>query len=101
FHAYNRVAAFTSCPHGTRPMLKRLGWILLVGGCSFLGGAVALFGLSRSDTIGWAQPSGSGQSQKPVVTDLVSISDRFELVVQRVSPAVVYVESRKPAETSN
>jgi S1-C subfamily serine protease len=34
-------------------------------------------------------------SSNPLVTDLVAISDRFELVAKKVSPAVVYVEARK------
>jgi serine protease Do len=81
-------------------MLKRLGWILLIGGCSFLGGAAALFALSRGDVVTWAQSGAPGRGQaNSVVTDLVSISDRFELVVKKVAPTVVYVESRKPAET--
>jgi S1-C subfamily serine protease len=83
-------------------MLKRLGWTCLVGICSCLGGAAALFFMSRGDGVSWAQPTSPTREQtNPVVTDLVSISDRFELVVKRVSPAVVYVESRKPSESAN
>jgi S1-C subfamily serine protease len=79
-------------------MLKRLGWVLLVGGCSVVGGAAALFSMSHGDAISWAQPA-QREPANPVVTDLVSISDRFELVVKRLSPAVVYVEARKPSES--
>jgi S1-C subfamily serine protease len=36
----------------------------------------------------------------PAVTDVIALQERFEAVARRVSPAVVYVEARKPSEKS-
>lgn len=78
-------------------MFKRISWILLVAGCSFVGGIAGLVVTSRWEPAAWAQPA-SRDSGTPVVTDLVSIGERFELIAKKVSPAVVYVEARKPSE---
>ncbi|MCS6978196.1 MAG: trypsin-like peptidase domain-containing protein [Gemmatales bacterium] len=76
-------------------MFRRLGWIFLVAGCSFSGGLLGFWLLGKSPFPLYAQgPSGN----TPIVTDLVQISERFELVARKVSPAVVYVEARKPGE---
>lgn len=81
-------------------MLRRLGWILLVIGCSFSGGLLGSLLLGRPGMPLYAQGQ-APSSAAPVVTDLVQISDRFELVARKVSPAVVYVEARKPGTPSS
>ena len=57
-----------------------------------------MFVASRADRSAWAQPPAQVPPRPAVVTDLVALSDRFELVARRVAPAVVYVEARKPAD---
>ncbi len=76
-------------------MMRRSAWILVVGGFSFLGGFAGMIVASHLSHPVVAQTP-ERDSRVPVVTDLVSISDRFELVARKVSPAVVYVEARKP-----
>lgn len=78
-------------------MFRRLAWVLLVAGCSCSGGMLGYLLIGRPAAPVYAQVSGTNP---PVVTDLVQISDRFELVARKVSPAVVYVEARKPGERS-
>jgi S1-C subfamily serine protease len=57
----------------------------------------ALFLSSYWERIAWAaNPQEPSRTNPPLVTDLLSISDRFEKVAKSVSPAVVYVEARKP-----
>lgn len=77
-------------------MWQRVGMVGIVAICAFLGG------WSATQFNGWTSRA---QAQAPgreltanVVTDLVSIGDRFEMVAKKVSPAVVYVEARKPIE---
>ncbi len=78
-------------------MAKRILWVLVLGGCSFLGGLAAVLLNARLELIARAQPA-PREAQPAVVTDLVAISDRFELVAKKVAPAVVYVEAKRPAE---
>ncbi len=78
-------------------MSGRIWGVLLIGGCSFLGGGAGLFVLSQTERLALAQTS---PAATPVVTDLVAISDQFELVARKVSPAVVYVEAQKTGERS-
>jgi S1-C subfamily serine protease len=81
--------------------MKRLGHLLFLGGCAFLGGHAAL-------SVGPRVPGpASAQMQIPPAaglpaptTDVLRIGDRFEAVARAVSPAVVYVEATKPARPS-
>jgi S1-C subfamily serine protease len=82
--------------------MKRLGHLLFLGGCAFLGGHAAL-------TVGSRVPGpASAQMQIPPAapalpapaSDVLRIGDRFEAVARAVSPAVVYVEATKPARPS-
>jgi serine protease Do len=66
-------------------------WIL--GLFAFVGGLCGVQLLPRMQPEVWAQQPRT--STPPVVTDVVSVSDRFELVARRVLPAVVAVEARK------
>jgi S1-C subfamily serine protease len=86
-----------------KQLFQRISWVVLIGGCAFLGGATAIVFFSRGETSGWAQPGQPGHRDlgPAIGTDPVAVSDRFEAVVKRVSPAVVYVEARKPAENPN
>jgi serine protease Do len=80
-------------------MSRRLGGIFVIGVGSFLGGAAGLLGLAQLERLAIAQGTSQTQGQAaPIVTDLVAISDRFELVAGKVAPAVVYVEAKKPGE---
>jgi S1-C subfamily serine protease len=81
-------------------MHQRIGWIALIGICSFLGGLAAHLFFAT-----WEPPAAHGQAARepaapPLVTDLVVLSDRFELIAKKVSPAVVYVEAAKPTDKS-
>src|SRR5690242_7898704 len=78
-------------------MVQRIGWLIVVAGSSFLGGMAALVLTARSEHAAWAQPP-ARDANPPLVTDLVVLSDRFELVAKRVGPAVVYVEAVKPSD---
>lgn len=77
-------------------MTQRLCWILVVSGSSFLGGFLCLALGFRLEHPVLAQVS-PREPGNPLVTDLVAISERFELVAKKVSAAVVYVEARKSA----
>ncbi len=78
--------------------MKRILPILFVGSCAFLGGGVVVTIGSRPPALAMAQsPSGSSAADG----DLSKLSDRFEWVARRVSPAVVYVEATKPAKPAN
>ncbi len=78
-------------------MHKRVAWIMLIGGCSFLGGLAAHLFNVRGESHVYAQAP-ARESGPPLVTDLMILSDRFELVAKKVGPAVVYVEAAKPSE---
>src|SRR5262245_34191564 len=80
-------------------MLRRISWVLLVAGSSLVGGAVAPWLLSRWDPPAMAQAVGKEPNQN-LVTDLVSVSERFELIARKASPAVVYVEAIKPPDAA-
>ena len=81
-------------------MVQRIGWLMVVIVSSFLGGMTALTLMARWELPAQAQAAGREPSA-PLVTDLVVLSDRFELVAKRVSPAVVYVEAVKPSEKAS
>src|SRR5688572_25498581 len=75
-------------------MARRIGMGWLVGLCAFAGGLCGVPLLQRWEPAAHAQQQRGGSSP-PVVTDVVAVGDRFELVTRRVLPAVVAVEARK------
>ncbi len=81
-------------------MIKRAILLLLLGSCAFVGGGAALKLSARLDTPAIAQSPSSNDS-RPSASDLFRLSDRFEMIAQRVSPAVAYVEASKPAKSAN
>ena len=72
--------------------MKRTALPLVLGLCSFLGGAAATMLLARG------LPSAIGE---PSASELDRISDRFQNVVKRVAPAVVAIEAVKPPQRDN
>jgi serine protease Do len=75
--------------------MKRIGLVLFLGGCAFLGGEAAVT-LLRTAALAQA-PSGG---LPPPVSDVLRLGDRFEAVARKASPGVVYVEATKPARPS-
>jgi S1-C subfamily serine protease len=75
-------------------MTRRIGWGWLLGISAVAGGLCGVPWLQQWQPTAQAQTS-RGNSAPPVVTDLVAVGDRFELVARRVLPAVVSVEARK------
>jgi serine protease Do len=71
--------------------MKRFFWVLFMGSCAYVGGLV---GTTRIGSLVSAQTRPAVVLPAPS-TDLVHISDRFEIVAQRVAPAVVSVEATK------
>lgn len=82
---------------GQCTMARRVLWTLLVGGSSFLGGMAGVTLLKHLESPAFAQGR-SATLGNPVVTDVIAVGERFELVAKKVSPAVVSVEARKPSE---
>jgi S1-C subfamily serine protease len=73
--------------------------MLVVAGCAYLGGATAVLIGARFDSRAAAQsPSANAQASG---SDLDKVSQGFESVARRVSPAVVYVEATKPAKPTS
>jgi serine protease Do len=72
--------------------------LTVAGLCAFVGGGVGLFLAAQLEKPLVAQ--GPARAT-PVVTDLVAVADRFELVAARVAPAVVYVEATKSGSKSS
>jgi S1-C subfamily serine protease len=70
--------------------------LLFLGSCSFLGGAVVMIAGPRLLVPTTQARAAAGDLPDPV-SDVVRLSDRFENVARKVSPAVVYVEAVKPA----
>src|SRR5262245_4143609 len=79
-------------------VMNRRLWRLALLGCSFVGGGAGAVALSQLERLAFAQTQGPAPQATPVVTDLVAIADRFELVARKVAPAVVYVEAQKSTE---
>ncbi len=81
--------------------MRKFLCVLFVGICSFGGGVAGVVLLARlgSPAAAQTQPSGGAALSAPV-SDVLRLSDRFEEVARRVSPAVVYVEATKPAQPS-
>jgi S1-C subfamily serine protease len=82
--------------------MKRIFLVLFLGGCSFLGGGVMMTFLPRMTNPAVAQTqSKSDRKDLPAkANDSLGLSHRFESVARKVSPAVVYVEATKPAQTN-
>src|SRR5262249_7515860 len=95
--APHRLLCAIRNPHpateGPRAM-RRFLLPLFLGACSFLGGlaAVALTGGALPPL--WA----AAPSAARAADDLGKLSDRFEVVARKASPAVVAVEAVKPAK---
>jgi S1-C subfamily serine protease len=77
--------------------MKRALLICFLGGCAFFGGAAAMTFSARLQPPAAAQPASSDGLAAPI-SDVLKLSDRFELVARRVAPAVVYVEASKPGK---
>lgn len=71
--------------------MKHILWVLLIGACAFFGGGVAVTVSPRLQL-----PAQAQQSPFTPAGDVLRISERFETVAKRVSPAVIYVEATKP-----
>jgi S1-C subfamily serine protease len=83
--------------------MKRIGLVLFVGCCAFLGGEAAVNLVPRLQTAAHAQPQPQpvAPPPAPVAVDVMRLGERFEEVARKVSPAVVYVEAVKPARSSS
>ena len=81
-------------------MLKRLVLFMFLGICASLGGGVAVRLWPTLETRAAAQATGPESVPAPV-SDVLRLSDRFEVVARRVSPAVVYVEATKPSKPAS
>lgn len=74
-------------------MWKRLGMLTFMGTCAFGGGmaAIALWPLA----MGHVTAQGPGLPSTGSDSNLLRLSERFELVAQKVSPSVVAIEAVK------
>lgn len=75
--------------------MKRLFMLVFLGACAFGGGLSGVTLAPRLVSLVGAQTNPSVILPAPA-TDLIKISDRFEMVAKRVMPAVVAVEATKP-----
>ena len=73
---------------------------MFLGICASLGGGVAVRLWPTLETRAAAQATGPDSVPAPV-SDVLRLSDRFEVVARRVSPAVVYVEATKPSKPAS
>lgn len=72
--------------------MSRLSLLLVIGGCAFLGGAVA--NLLRPTVFGQT-PAFQAGPLPPAVPEVYRLGERFEAVIRRIGPTVVYVEATK------
>jgi S1-C subfamily serine protease len=79
--------------------MKRFVFTLFLGACAFGGGLSSATLMSRLQSRVAAQPHTT--LGPPAGTDLLRLGDRFEEVARKVSPAVVSVDSSKPAPANN
>src|SRR5438270_479175 len=70
--------------------MNRVVACLVMGGCAFLGGAVAV---SVSPKLQAQLPTAAPSA----AADLTTLSDRFEAIARRLAPAVVSIEAIKPS----
>ncbi|GIW79899.1 MAG: hypothetical protein KatS3mg105_1706 [Gemmatales bacterium] len=75
--------------------MKRVAKWCFLGGCAFLGGLVASFCAAELPRLAHAQFT--SDRFRPVSNGVVE-RNRFEIVAERTSPAVVYIEATKLAE---
>jgi S1-C subfamily serine protease len=80
--------------------MKRFLMPLFLGACAFSGGTTAVFLTGRGMSPALAQNPGSAAVSASSNGDLVRLSDRFEVVARKVSPAVVAIEAIKPPPRS-
>jgi serine protease Do len=80
--------------------MKRAFFVMLVCSCAFLGGVAAVMLSTHLQPPALAQ-AGTATSLPSPLSDVLKLSDRFEVVAQRIAPAVVYVEASKPAKPAN
>ncbi|HEV3203368.1 MAG TPA: trypsin-like peptidase domain-containing protein, partial [Gemmataceae bacterium] len=80
--------------------MNRFLLMVFIGFCALLGGHVAVMSLSLVQSPAAAQPLAPGNLPPPF-SDVLKLSDRFEMIARKVSPAVVYVEVVKPANSPN
>src|SRR5262245_23638070 len=80
--------------------MKRIGLVLFVGSCAFLGGEAAVSFAPRLQTPANAQQQPVSPPQLPATPEPVRVGERFEEIARKLSPAVVYVEAVKPAKPS-
>ncbi len=73
--------------------MRRVLLCLFLGGCSFLGGAVAV---NYGPRLMAQLPGGPSPVSR---SELTALSDRFEEVARRLGPAVVAIEAVKPSGT--
>jgi serine protease Do len=76
-------------------MWKRLGLVFLLGICSFSGGMLGFLLLPSSPRVTAQSPAAISGAH--LNSGLLQLSDRFESVANKVSPAVVSIEATKPA----
>ncbi|HLW68841.1 MAG TPA: trypsin-like peptidase domain-containing protein [Gemmataceae bacterium] len=76
-------------------MWQRLGLLLLVCVCSFGGGTLAFLVIPNSPRVTAQSPA--ALSNANIDAGLLKLSDRFETVANKVSPAVVSIEATKAA----
>jgi len=81
-------------------MLRRVAPCLFLGGCSFLGGLLAMV------VIGRGQPAALADGTRPPAVNppadsLTLLGNRFELVASKVAPTVVAIEALKPPLPAN
>src|SRR5690242_1640101 len=79
--------------------IRRILAMAFLGSCAFLGGATADVVSPRFTAPAIAGSSGGAPPDS--AGELARLSDRFEEIARRVSPAVVYVEATKPARTAS
>src|SRR5438270_396352 len=72
--------------------MNRVVACLVMGGCAFLGGAVAV---SVSPKLQAQLPTAAPSA----AADLTTLSDRFESIARRLAPSVVSIEAIKPSGT--
>lgn len=81
-------------------MRRRLGYMLFIGSCSFLGGVGASWLNSRSSQVRAADPAPPAGLPGAVAptAELRPVNPSFETVVRRSMPAVVAIESSRPSQ---
>ncbi len=81
-------------------MLKRVLFLAAVCTCAFLGGAAVNTVSPRLAVQAFAQPQPAPPQPPPAAPgrELLALSDRFEAIARAVAPAVVSLETSRPAK---